>query len=162
MIREKVPEPQKKICCNTLFYHAAPLFSICRPKICPGNTLCKKLEKWYNDKNLLFAEGPERGETMEKDEEKTEQQEELEDIIRLTDENGNDVSYEFLDFIEYRDGAYVVLCEPGGNEVIILEEKGLKEEGKLEYVDVEDEEILNAVFDIFKEHSKDEFDFPEG
>ena len=97
---------------------------------------------------------------MEK-EERTGEPEELEDIIHLTDAQGNDVSYEFLDFIEYRDGAYVVLCEPGGNEVVILEEKGLKEEGQLEYADVEDEEILNAVFGIFKEDCKDEFDFPE-
>ena len=36
-------------------------------------------------------------------------QEELDNLIVLTDEDGNDVSFEFLDLLEYEGEEYVVL-----------------------------------------------------
>ena len=48
--------------------------------------------------------------------------------------------------------------EPG--EVVILQIEDSDEESEEEsYVSVEDEEILNKVFEIFKEKFKDDFDF---
>lgn len=85
-------------------------------------------------------------------------------IVILNDENGEEVKFEFLDLIELDGEEYVVLLpveesdEPG--EVVILQIEDSDEESEEEsYVSVEDEEILNKVFEIFKEKFKDDFDF---
>ena len=90
-------------------------------------------------------------------------------IITLKDENGKDLKFEFLDVIEYNNDNYVVLlpvAEDGteeGDEVVILREEGLTEDGEDEsYGTVEDETVLNQVFEIFKEKYKDEFFFQDG
>lgn len=90
-------------------------------------------------------------------------------IITLKDENGKAIKFEFLDVIEYNNDNYVVLlpvAEDGteeGDEVVILREEGLTEDGEDEsYGTVEDETVLNQVFEIFKEKYKDEFFFQDG
>ena len=89
--------------------------------------------------------------------------EELEDnIIRLNDEDGNEVQFEFLDLVELDNEEYVVLLpvteegEEEEGEVVILKLEDTDDESEEEsYVGVEDEEILNKVFAIFKEKYKD-------
>ena len=94
-----------------------------------------------------------------------ENMEELDNIITLNDENGNEVKFEFLDLIEYNDEEYVVLLpmdseEDDDGEVVILRLEDTDEDAEEEsYVSVEDEEILMEVFNIFKDKFKDEFDF---
>ena len=92
--------------------------------------------------------------------------EELDNIIVLNDENGNEVKFEFLDLVELDDEEYVVLLpvsdegEEDEGEVVILKLEDTDEDSDEEsYVGVEDEEILNKVFAIFKEKYKDEFNF---
>ena len=91
--------------------------------------------------------------------------EELDNIITLNDENGNEVKFEFLDLIEYNDEEYVVLLpmdseEDDDGEVVILRLEDTDEDSEEEsYVSVEDEDILMEVFNIFKDKFKDEFDF---
>ena len=92
--------------------------------------------------------------------------EELDNIIVLNDENGNEVKFEFLDLVELDDEEYVVLLpvseegEEDEGEVVILKLEERDEDSEEEsYVGVEDEEILNKVFAIFKEKYKDEFNF---
>lgn len=93
--------------------------------------------------------------------------EELDDnIIILNDEEGKENRFEFLDLVELDNEEYIVLLpadeeesdEPG--EVVILKvedsEDGSDEES---YVSVDDEEVLNKVFEMFKHKFKDEFDF---
>lgn len=90
-------------------------------------------------------------------------------IVKLQDEEGNDVYFEFLDFIEYNGENYAVLLPVDDNsenadEVVILKEDTDSETDDEEneaYVTVDDEKVLNEVFDIFKEKFKDEFDFDE-
>ena len=94
-----------------------------------------------------------------------ENMEELDNIITLNDENGNEVKFEFLDLIEYNDEGYVVLLpmdseEDDDGEVVILRLEDTDEDSEEEsYVSVEDEDILMEVFNIFKDKFKDEFDF---
>ena len=89
---------------------------------------------------------------------------EEDNIVILNDEDGNDVKFQFLDLIEYNDDNFVVLLpveedDEDDNEVVILkEDKDAEEES---YVSVEDEEVLNNVFEIFKEKFKDEFNFTD-
>lgn len=89
--------------------------------------------------------------------------EELENIVVLNDENGNEVSFEYLDLIEYQGDEYVVLLPVEGeedDEVQILKVEPIPgSEDEESYVSVDDEETLYAIFDIFKEHFADEFDF---
>ncbi len=92
--------------------------------------------------------------------------EELDNIIRLNDEEGNEVQFEFLDLVELDNEEYVVLLpvteegEEEEGEVVILKLEDTDDETEEEsYVGVEDEEILNKVFSIFKEKYKDEFNF---
>lgn len=89
-----------------------------------------------------------------------------ENIIILNDDEGNEVKFEFLDLIKYEEEDYVVLLpvpeEDGDdedNEVVILKLEETDSEEEESYVSVDDEEILSAVFDIFKEKFKDEFNF---
>lgn len=92
--------------------------------------------------------------------------EELDNIIILNDESGNEVKFEFLDLIEYENEQYVVLLpvleegEEDDGEVVILKVEDTDEDSDEEsYVSVDDEETLMHVFNIFKEKFKDEFDF---
>ena len=92
--------------------------------------------------------------------------EDLDNIVILNDVDGNEVKFEFLDLVELEDEEYVILLpviddgvEEEG-EVVILKVEDTDEDSEEEsYVSVEDEEILNKVFEIFKERFKDDFDF---
>ena len=93
-------------------------------------------------------------------------EEELNNIITLNDENGEEVSFEFLDLIELDDEKYVVLLpleddsdDEEVGEVVILQLEDTESEDEESYVSVDDEETLNSVFEIFKEKFKDEFNF---
>ena len=72
-------------------------------------------------------------------------------LITLTDDEGNEVEFEFLDVIEYDGDEYIVLIEndEDADEVVILKINALDEETE-EYVSIDDEEILQTVFDMFK------------
>lgn len=93
--------------------------------------------------------------------------EELDNIVILNDEAGNEVKFEFLDLVELDDEEYVVLLpvtedgEESEGEVVILKVEDTDNEDSEEesYVSIEDEEVLNKVFEIFKEKFKDDFDF---
>lgn len=92
--------------------------------------------------------------------------EELDNIVVLNDEEGNEVEFEFLDLIEYEGEEYVVLLpndedEEDAGEVLILKLEDTDSEDEESYVSVDDEEVLNKVFEIFKEKFKDEFNFVE-
>lgn len=91
---------------------------------------------------------------------------ENDNIIVLTDEDGMDVEFEFCASIMYEGDEYVVLLptEDDDGEVVILqvmEGENADEDDEATYVGVDDEEVLQAVFELFKEQAGDEFDFEE-
>ncbi|MCK9478265.1 MAG: DUF1292 domain-containing protein [Firmicutes bacterium] len=89
-------------------------------------------------------------------------------LIELTDEEtGEKVTFEHLDSIIYGDDNYLVLTEYDENEQpesekeydvyvmkLVVEENG---EEALEVV--EDDDVINNVFNEFKAHAEDEFEF---
>ena len=83
-------------------------------------------------------------------------------ILTLTDENGEEINFEYLDCVEYNGVEYLVLAPEGDEEgeTVILEVQPVDEENE-NYVGVEDEDVLNAVFGIFKEKYKDILEFEE-
>ena len=89
-------------------------------------------------------------------------EEEEASILTLTDENGNDVDFEYLDCLEYQGKEYLVLMpfdEPS-TEIVIMEIEPVDEENE-NYLAVEDENILSAVYNIFKEKYKDILTFED-
>ena len=88
--------------------------------------------------------------------------EEEESILTLTDENGEDMEFEYLDCIEYRGTEYLVLmpADEESNEIVILQIQPVDEENE-NYLAVEDEAVLDAVYSIFKERYKDVLTFAD-
>ncbi|MGN0795158.1 MAG: DUF1292 domain-containing protein [Aristaeellaceae bacterium] len=74
-------------------------------------------------------------------------------IITLTDDDGNDVDFLLLDVVEYEGNDYIVLLpmeeadEDEQDDVLILK---VERNGDSEsYVGIEDENEMNAVFELF-------------
>ena len=88
--------------------------------------------------------------------------EEESNIITLTDENGVENDFEFMDCIEYQGKEYLALlpADEESAEVVILEVEPVDEENE-NYLSVEDEATLIAVYEIFKEHYKDILTFED-
>ena len=89
-------------------------------------------------------------------------EEEETSIITLTDDNGVETDFEYLDCIEYQGKEYLVLipAEEDADEIVILEIQPVDEENE-NYLAVDDEAILDAVYGIFKERYKDILTFAE-
>ncbi len=83
-------------------------------------------------------------------------------ILTLTDENGADIDFEYLDCIEYEGKEYLVLMplEEESNEIVILEVEPVDEENE-NYLAVSDEAVLDAVYAIFKERYADILTFED-
>ena len=94
--------------------------------------------------------------------EKIELYEDETSILSLTDENGAEVEFEYLDCIEFQGKEYLVLipCESEEAEIVILEVEPVDEETE-NYLSVQDEDILNAVYEIFKDKYGDTIEFAD-
>ncbi len=82
------------------------------------------------------------------------------DVVVLTDENGVDNEFKFLDVVELDGKEYVILLpvdKLDDGEVVIFRIEG---EGDDEtFVGVETEEEASKVFETFKERAKDDYNF---
>ncbi len=89
-------------------------------------------------------------------------QEEEANILTLTDENGVDTEFEYLDTIEYDGKEYLALLPLENEEsvIVILEIEPVDEENE-NYLAVEDEAVLDAVYSIFKDRYKDVLEFED-
>lgn len=83
-------------------------------------------------------------------------------ILSLTDEEGNEVELELIDSVNYEGTEYLILLPPeeDASEVIILEVEPYAD-GTESYLTVDNEDVLGAVFAIFKERFADYFTFEE-
>ena len=84
-------------------------------------------------------------------------------ILTLTDENGADIDFEYLDCIEYQGKEYLILMpleEEESGEIVILEVEPVDEENE-NYLAVSDEDVLDAVYAIFKERFADILTFED-
>lgn len=87
---------------------------------------------------------------------------EEENILTLTDENGVETAFEYLDVIEYQGTEYLILmpAEEDSDEIVILQIEPVDEENE-NYLAIEDEATLQAVYEIFKERYKDVLTFAD-
>lgn len=90
------------------------------------------------------------------------QEEEESSILTLTDENGEDVDFEYLDCLTYQDKEYLVLmpADEAETQIVILEAQPVDDDNE-NYLAVEDEEVLDAVYGMFKEKYKDVLTFED-
>ena len=89
----------------------------------------------------------------------------FDNIITMTDEDGNDVEMEWLDTLQYEGDIYVVLLPldeaEEESEVVILQLAILDGDEDESFIPVEDEEKLDTLYALFKEKNRDSFDFTE-
>ena len=90
-----------------------------------------------------------------------EQEEEM-NILSLTDENGNEQNFEYLDVIEYEGKEYLFLlpADDESAEVVILEIEPVDEENE-NYLAIDDMELLEKLYEMFKEKFADYFTFED-
>ncbi len=89
-------------------------------------------------------------------------QEEEVSTLMLTDENGVDTEFEYLDCIDYEGKEYLILLplDDEENGIVILEVEPVDEETE-NYLSVTDTDILDAVYGIFKEKYQDIIEFED-
>ena len=90
------------------------------------------------------------------------EQEEEVSILSLTDENGNEQNFEYLDVMEYQGTEYLFLLpvEDENAQVVILEIEPVDEENE-NYLAIEDEALLEKLYEMFKEKFADYFTFED-
>lgn len=83
-------------------------------------------------------------------------------VLILTDEDGQDVSFEYLDSVDYQGKEYLVLMpsDEAETQIVILEVEPVDEANE-NYLSVTDDAILDAVYGIFKERYKDVLTFED-
>ena len=125
------------------------------------------LQQWLDSG---AQQGPEsEGTAMADDKDLFEQDEYEEDgIIELIDEDGQTVPFQHLDTVEYKGEYYIVLL-PAGEESDVDEDGGVlimkitqDENGDDCYVTLEDEDVMEDVFDIFMQRMQDDEDYEVG
>ena len=89
-------------------------------------------------------------------------QEEESHLLMLTDEDGVETEFEYLDCVEYNGTEYLILTPTGedAGHIIILEIESVDEENE-NYVSVDDEAVEYAVYEIFKDRYKDIIPFAD-
>ncbi len=84
-------------------------------------------------------------------------------IIILNDEDGNEVQFEFLDLMEFAERKFVVLLptDDDADEVVILEVDESGDDEEESYVGIEDPDLLNTLYEMFKDKFRDVFNFTD-
>ena len=82
----------------------------------------------------------------------------------LSNEEGEEMAFRFLDLILYREQEYLVLLPAEGpylDEVVILRRVKGEGPGEESYEDVEDSSTVSAVYRLFQENNRDRFIFTD-
>ena len=91
---------------------------------------------------------------------------EYENVVTLTDEDGIEGDFEILDIVPYEGSEYAVLLpvddESDVVDAVILEVLPSGEDDEEDMLQgVEDPAVLDAVFGLFMERNKDDFNFEQ-
>ena len=89
-------------------------------------------------------------------------QEEEFSTLTLVDDKGEETVFEYLDCIEYQGKEYLILTpmDEESGQIVILEVEPVDEENE-NYLAVSDEDVLDAVYAIFKERYADILTFED-
>lgn len=88
-------------------------------------------------------------------------EEAVESYITLTDDDGNDVSFEIIGNVDYQGHLYAVMIpfDDEDDEVVILEMIPSEDPDSVEFLSVDDDELLGEVFEEFKKSYDGEYNF---
>ena len=91
----------------------------------------------------------------------SEELEDEENYITLTDDDGNEVSFEILYTVEYKERIFAVLLpfDEEDDGIVILEIIEGDDEEFDDFVSVEDDALLEEVYAEFKKNYKGEYEF---
>lgn len=97
----------------------------------------------------------------EKELDELEEEEAAENYITLTDDDGNEVSFEIIGTVEYKEHLYAVLLpfDDEDDEVVILEVIPGETPEEDDFVSVDDDKLLGVVFEEFKKNYEGEYEF---
>jgi uncharacterized protein YrzB (UPF0473 family) len=97
----------------------------------------------------------------EKELDELEEEESAENYITLTDDDGNEVSFEIIGTVEYKEHLYAVLLpfDDEDDEVVILEVIPGETPEQDYFVSVDDDKLLGEVFEEFKKNYDGEYEF---
>lgn len=100
-------------------------------------------------------------EMNEKELDELEEEDAVENYITLTDDDGNEVSFEIIGTVEYKEHLYAVLLpfDDEDDEVVILEVIPGDTPDEDDFVSVDDDTLLGEVFEEFKKNYDGEYDF---
>ena len=84
---------------------------------------------------------------------------EFDPIVTMTDDEGNETQFEFLDIVEYNDKEYAVLLPVEDDDAMVVIFRIEGDEDDETYIGVDNEEEAEAVFQLFKEQNAEEYDF---
>ena len=81
-------------------------------------------------------------------------------IFTLEDDLGNEVEFELLDVITYKNEEYAVLVEniPDVKDFTILKIDSIDDKEEV-YVGIDDEALVQKIFNIFKKNHPDDFNY---
>ncbi|MDE6780695.1 MAG: DUF1292 domain-containing protein [Ruminococcus sp.] len=90
-----------------------------------------------------------------------EEMEENENYITLTDDDGNEVSFEVIGEVEYQERYFAVMLpfDEEDDGVVILEIMPSDDEEMGEFLSIDDDKLLNEVFEKFKSEYKGRYEF---
>lgn len=88
-------------------------------------------------------------------------QDEYNETITLTDQNGESMTFECLDIIEYQDQEYAVLLSGDEEIMIFVYEQSAEAEDEAVYYPVEDPKVDEKVYRLFQKKYKDIYDFSD-
>ena len=83
--------------------------------------------------------------------------------VYLTDEDGNEFPFEFLDVITYQDEDFGIFFpaqeedDDADQEEVVILKVIPHDDGSVDFVSIDDEDTLNAVFDLFLENLRQQF-----
>lgn len=97
----------------------------------------------------------------EKELDELEEEDGAENYITLTDDDGNEVSFEIIGTVEYDEHLYAVLLpfDDEDDEVVILEVISGETPDEDDFVSVDDDELLGKIFEEFKKDYDGEYEF---
>lgn len=97
----------------------------------------------------------------EEDLDELEEEEGAENYITLTDDDGNEVSFEIIGTVEYKEHLYAVLLpfDDEDDEVVILEVIPGETPDEDDFISVDDDTLLGEVFEEFKKNYDGEYEF---
>ena len=84
--------------------------------------------------------------------------------VYLTDEDGNEFPFEFLDVITYQDEDFGIFFpaqeedDDADQEEVVILKVIPHDDGSVDFVSTDDENTLNAVFDLFLENLRQQFE----